>query len=429
MSGSRPSCGTLPLISNRLPDSMTGKSLRKKAGKWFVLIVMVPLLFFAMVEAVIRISGINTDVVKSDRFKIGIPLWAFDDMNSPLAGDLFRQILENELPLKSAEWMNCFEEAKYVHYKMKPNLSVPVTNSVNRREISRGIKILFQSNSLGFRTGEISRKKPPDVYRIFFLGDSATFGWGVNAGDRFSDLLVNRLNAVQKKIRFQAVNLGIPGYSSNNGLAVFEHFVREYSPDMVVAAFGANDGRMVPRRVKALLRQKPFFAGLKDFLGNFKTYRLMRKILLSLVNPYDRLIRKKSAQDPKVPLVTPGEFSENLETIIKKGKETGFETVLLGLCCPIDYLAKMSAVARRENVFMMDGMYVLLKNLETVQQRPDYREQLAALEDLYGESVLRKNRILMVTNDSCHPNVIGHRLIAETLMEKVFADLIGRKNL
>jgi lysophospholipase L1-like esterase len=408
---------------------MAKKPFRKKAGEWFVLIVVVPLLFFALVEAILRISGINTDVVKSDKFKIGIPLWAFNDVNSPLAGDIYQQILENELPLKSAEWMKYFEEAKYVFYKMKPNISAWVTNSVNRREIARGIKVLFRSNSRGFRTGEFSREKPGNVYRIFFLGDSTTFGWGVNGEERFSDVLVSRLNAAQSRIRFEAVNLGIPGYSSYHGRAVFEHYVKDYAPDMVILAFCANDGRLVPRQVKAMLRQKPFFSGLKDFLGNFKTYRWMRKILLSLVNPYDRKMRKSSGREPRVPLVNQAEFSRNLEYIIAKGREMGFKTALLGLCCPIDYLAKMSAVARRSNVFMMDGMYVLLKNLETIRQRPDYQNQILFLENLFGKPVLERNPILLVTSDSCHPNMIGHRLIAETLIEKLFSDINGHQGL
>lgn len=426
MSGNRRSSATSRPISNRFADSMAEKSKRKTAGQWLVLMVLVPLLFFALVEVVIRISGINTDVVKSDKFKIGIPMWAFNDVNSPLVGDLYRQILESELPLKSAEWMRYFEEAKFVYYKMKPDVSALVTNSVNRREIARGKKVRFQSNSLGFRTGEISRGKPRDVYRIFFLGDSATFGWGVNAEERFSDLLAARLNAAQKKIRFQAVNLGIPGYSSYHGLAVFQRYVRDYSPDMVVVAFGANDGRLVPSRVKAMLRQKPFFTGLKDFLGNFRTYRLMRKIILSLFNPFDRQQKQESDREPEVPMVTMAEFSRNLENIIDRGQETGFKTVLLGLCCPIDYLAKMSAVARRRNVPMMDGMYLMLQNLNAVQQNPEFREQIAGLESLFGRPVLEKNRILLVTSDSCHPNAIGHRLIAEALAEKVFSDIVQR---
>src|SRR5687767_1736172 len=48
-------------------------------------------------------------------------------------------------------------------------------------------------NSLGLRDPERTVAKPQGVRRIVLLGDSMTWGWGANDGERFSDLLEREL--------------------------------------------------------------------------------------------------------------------------------------------------------------------------------------------------------------------------------------------
>ena len=187
------------------------RSLRVKILGYAFLIVGLPLIFFALTELVIRIAGINTEVVKSERFEVGVPLWAMNQANLAVARDVYRQVLDSTLPAASAEWLNHFEEAPFVHYRMKPGFSGYVTNTVNRRELEKGIKVYWESNTLGYRTGEIPRKKDPAAFRIFFLGDSTTFGWGVDQDERFTELLQDRLNFVQNTISYEIYNFGIPG--------------------------------------------------------------------------------------------------------------------------------------------------------------------------------------------------------------------------
>ena len=406
---------------------MKERNLWKKIKTIFILTVIIPLLFFLLIEVIIRISGINTDVVKSDTFKIDIPMWASNNINFFVAEDIYRQILDNKLPVESAEWMNYFVEAKYVRYKMKSNISVHVNNTINRMEIEKGIKVHIKTNSEGYRTREVPIKKGENVYRIVLLGDSSTFGWVVNQDERFSRFLEDQLNAVQEKIRFEVINYGIPGYTTYHGKAVFDRFALKYSPDMVILSFGANDGKPIPREVKKILKQKSWIEDLKYFLWNFKTYKLLRKIILSKVDPFDRLKKKQPDKVPTEPFISLDEFRKNLEYIIDKGKKKGAETVLLGLCCPVDYLAKMSAVGRRKGVVMIDGMHVLLQSLPSIKKEKKYRELLQYYRTLYGDDVLKNRRLLAVTNDTCHPNIIGHKVIASVLYDRVFKGKIFNK--
>ena len=399
---------------------MKERSIWRKIRTFFILTVIIPLFFFFLVEIIIRISGINTDVVKSDQFKIGVPVWASNEIDFFVAEDIYRQILDNKLPVESAEWMKYFVEAKYVRYKMKPDISIQIKNTVNRIEIEKGIKVNIKTNSEGYRTGDIQVRKGKNVFRIVCLGDSSTFGWGVNQNERFSHFLEERLNSEQNKIRYEVLNFGIPGYTTYHGMAVFNRYALKYSPDMVILSFGANDGKPVPEAAKKILKQKPWAESLKYFLWNFKTYKLLRKILLSKVNPFDKLKQKDSEKVPKEPFNTLEEFRKNIEYIIDRGKKRGIQTVLLGICCPVDYLAKMSAIGKRKGAVMIDGMHALIQNIPLIQEGKKYREMAGYYRELYGENILKERRILYVTNDTCHPNVIGHKIIADILFERVF---------
>ena len=73
---------------------------------------------------------------------------------------------------------------------------------------------------------------------------------------------------------------------------------------------------------------------------------------------------------------------------------------------------------------MIDGMHALIQNIPLIQEGKKYREMAGYYRELYGENILKERRILYVTNDTCHPNVIGHKIIADILFERVFKERI-----
>ena len=408
-------------MTKRDKAEVNKRSLRVKILGYTFLVVGLPLLFFALSELVIRIAGVDTEVVKSERFEVGVPLWAMDQANLAVARDVYQQVLDSTLPASSAEWLNHFEEAPYVHYRMKPGFSGFVTNTVNSKELEKGIKVYWASNSLGYRTGEIPRKKDPSAYRIFFLGDSTTFGWGVDQDERFTELLENRLNSAQDAVKYEIYNFGIPGYTSFHARMLYDHVISRFQPDMIVYTFGANDSRMVPSAVKKMFRPSPFITGLKNFMGHFRTYRLLRKMVFSLYDPFEKVRRQdKAGKREEEAFVTLWEYQQNLEYLIRSGQEEEVESVLLALCCPLDYLSKMSAVGGREGVPAIDGMHILLEELPCIQAGDCYPELTAYYRELYGAELLENRRLLYVTSDTCHPNRLGHRVLADALFTRFF---------
>jgi len=91
-------------------------------------------------------------------------------------------------------------------------------------------------NSLGYRGREVLLPKPRGIRRIAFIGDSNTFGYGVQEGERFSDLL-----AQKSKAGTEILNLGVFGYGTDQEAIYLEANGIRFAPDIVVLAVSAGD--------------------------------------------------------------------------------------------------------------------------------------------------------------------------------------------
>ena len=107
-------------------------------------------------------------------------------------------------------------------------------------------------NTFGFRSMEIQKQKPEDVYRIFFVGGSTTYESGVKENAKvFTYLLEDELNKrlhldVENNYKkIEVVNAGVGGYTSAENLIRIIFKISEFSPDLVVIQHGLND--VLPR--------------------------------------------------------------------------------------------------------------------------------------------------------------------------------------
>src|SRR3989442_15392782 len=65
-------------------------------------------------------------------------------------------------------------------------------------------------NTRGFRDAEADVVKRPGVFRIVLLGDSITWGHGVDQTERYGDLLAEELR--RRGLAVEVVNLAVSGY-------------------------------------------------------------------------------------------------------------------------------------------------------------------------------------------------------------------------
>ena len=114
-----------------------------------------------------------------------------------------------------------------VPYLLKPNLGI--TWGGGR----------IATDEFGLRN-EHPAAKPQRVYRILTLGDSVTFGFGVDQKRSFPAVLQDLLNTKGGQ-QYQVINAGIPGYNIADEGALLPALLARYKPDLVLWTLVSND--------------------------------------------------------------------------------------------------------------------------------------------------------------------------------------------
>jgi lysophospholipase L1-like esterase len=111
--------------------------------------------------------------------------------------------------------------------------------SVQSVKLGDNNKFSFRLNIDGYRGADWDLEK--DSERILFLGDSFTFGWGVQDQETYPFYFQRELN--QSKKNTYVINAGIPGYGTAQELAVLSQLVGVLKPSVVIVGISANDGQ------------------------------------------------------------------------------------------------------------------------------------------------------------------------------------------
>ena len=91
-------------------------------------------------------------------------------------------------------------------------------------------------NSLGARGPERPHAKSVGVWRVLLLGDSTTWGEGVDDHEVFGALVERALAP-----GVEVVNLAVPGYSTDQELLILERVGARYAPDLVLLGLALDD--------------------------------------------------------------------------------------------------------------------------------------------------------------------------------------------
>lgn len=106
-----------------------------------------------------------------------------------------------------------------ISYELKPNISM------------RAYRSIVTTNSLGFRGPELDPEKP----LLVFLGDSITFGYGLEDEETIPSRVLKALSA------WNVLNTASPGYNLRQQTAVFQEKIRKLDPKALVLIFHFND--------------------------------------------------------------------------------------------------------------------------------------------------------------------------------------------
>lgn len=84
--------------------------------------------------------------------------------------------------------------------------------------------------------------KPDGVFRVMALGCSTTFGWGA-ADDGTYPAHLERILHEKGHTTVEVINGGQPGYTTFQGLWLWDEVLNEYTPDLVLLGFIVQDAR------------------------------------------------------------------------------------------------------------------------------------------------------------------------------------------
>lgn len=114
----------------------------------------------------------------------------------------------------------------------------------------------WTTNALGMRDRPYETSKPPNTFRIGFVGDSIGAGWGVGDGQAFEAVLERQLNERSNAAggpSVEVLNFAIPGHGPGQR---WEHFRRvgwDTEPDLVLFESTQADLGWDERRLRGLL--------------------------------------------------------------------------------------------------------------------------------------------------------------------------------
>lgn len=409
---------------------------RATAFQRFLLIVLSPLVFLVLCEGLIRVSGMPTDLARNKNFKVAVPTWLLAD-NGWVREQNRRMENGRGVRAEDVAWFGYFEEARYVGIKLRPNLDVKVVNPFNDIEVAKQATFRITSNSDGFRGRDVG-KKSPAVLRVAAIGDSSTFGWGVDPEYTYQELLAKRLSSGLRKA--EVLNFGMPGTGSRHGVAVFKHYVAPLSPDVLIVSFGANDARYTPVSAEQELAADDTWLGAARWtMLKFQTFRLARKLIFSFYDPFKAVKQESAAsagqpaakaaaaaeQRPMGKAVPLPNYDRNLRDIRWMARGVGAKTVFMSVCTPDEYVAQMHQTAQKLGVPIVDAGEIFRAKIDDIIAGKIYPAELAFYRNLYGDEAMKENWRLYITTDGCHPNRLGQSLIADALAEAV-QGVLGR---
>ncbi len=123
---------------------------------------------------------------------------------------------------------------RHLFWRLKPHLKDRRVHGAVRGEL---IDFRVSTNDFGLRDAEIGPKRG---LRILALGNSCTFGVGVEGEDSFPEQLENLIGqSVPEGI--EVLNAGTPGYTAFQGRRFLERIGDDLDPDIVIVSFGFND--------------------------------------------------------------------------------------------------------------------------------------------------------------------------------------------
>ncbi len=325
-------------------------------------------------------------------------------------------------------------------------LSLRLSNNprVKYENVPYGCEGVEAVNGEGRREPNRPAKSDEKVFRIGVFGDSVTYGRSVPMWETYCQRLEYLLNHYKRRedVRFEVRNYGVPGYSIREDVAMAQEKVIDDKWGLIILGYCLNDPDPVSPDLKVLFKKfewkdEAFFSILQNAWESKLRRFVYRNFKLYPFIKYRYLAAKQKRLDLKATGKQVDRFKKiQHENIISNKSQTYEEYVSYiygkywnetksSLC----ELKKIAAGNDVESVIVVFPLLLALERYTLSQVHEDIAkmtkecdmERFDALNIFQDYFAAHPGIIFaaMGGKDPIHPNIIGHRLIAWFLAEKL----------
>jgi lysophospholipase L1-like esterase len=329
-----------------------------------------------------------------------------------------------------ARYWELYRWDRFLFYRLRPNVQIELVDVLAPPVVREHTRWSVQTHARGFRGAPFEDAPRPGVTRIALLGDSSTFGWGVDehetTGARLRAALGERWGV--EPARIEVMNLGVPGYSTFQGRVLLERVALPLAPHLVVWSYLSNDGQMTGENdAEAYARRLGPEGALLELLHASRAFETLEAWLaVARARLRDDDAEPASGEPRARNVADLGAARENVRAAVAAARHAGVPIVLLGQCTRAHVAAVMRDVALETGAPHLDATALLDRSIPEIARERRFRTERRRLRERYGPGELgRHPQWLAFLPDGCHPNPIGHLVVSEALAELVDRELPG----
>ncbi len=213
-----------------------------------------------------------------------------------------------------------YREAPGVKWRLQPGLRA---SPMVHHESGHTFHVSTDAN--GLRITPSSRPLPSGCrpYRILILGDSNTFGWGLEDDQTWGASLQRALASRGVRV----INGGMPGYTLAQCYELYRRVGRRYHPDMVILSVGMHDMAPRPAPPPAEGARRVALDTRRTLLSHSRLVRLLRMVIMAphlehAVHAPKATPAEDAGKEP--PRVTAAEFERLLNAFSDDARREGF---------------------------------------------------------------------------------------------------------
>ena len=302
-------------------------------------------------------------------------------------------------------------------YLLKPYMQLIVLNYSTAIFFDKLPSWTIVSDAKGNRiSAQNSKVEKDDAHTLYVLGDSSSFGWGVDFEDSYPQQLAGKLKQLSLTSDITVKNYSTPGFTSYQGRLLLEDRVKIKIGDIVLVSFGSNDSYPSLKSDSEQFQARNSMVGkISWFLNHLLVIKWMRTLIHSL--PEQRIPKTK------INRVSIEEYQKNLGVIFKEIQKQGGKPHFISICNRGKYRSVAELAAKSAHIPFYDFPEIFSPYLSKVHDL--FPEKFVTYFEAYGKILEKETQLLYLFPDLCHPNAIGHGLIANALFEGLEGEILN----